>query len=160
GLPVGLADQVADLAPDRRLGDEIDVGVRVVLPALAFEDPAGLAAAGIVAGARHRLAERNAFAELAVLAERAVREPLLIAQLDAGEVEHAILHGAQHLLAAPGADALVERAHDAPGKMKPGAAVADLRAGNQRRTLAETGGRGGAAGALRDVLVDLAVLVG
>ena len=44
--------------------------------------------------------------------------------------------------------------------MKPGAAVADLRAGDQRRALAETRGRGRAAGALRDVLVDLAVFVG
>ena len=43
--------------------------------------------------------------------------------------------------------------------MQPGAAVADLRAGDQRRTLAEAGRRGGAARALRDVLVDLAVLV-
>ena len=44
--------------------------------------------------------------------------------------------------------------------MQAGAAVADLRAGDQRRTFAEAGGRGRAAGALRDVLVDLAVLVG
>ena len=44
--------------------------------------------------------------------------------------------------------------------MQAGAAVADLRAGDQRRTVAEAGGRGRAAGALRDVLVDLAVLVG
>src|SRR6202011_3827235 len=34
-----------------------------------------------------------------------------------------------------------------------------LRAGDQRRTFAEPGGRGGAAGALRDILVDLAGLV-
>ena len=38
--------------------------------------------------------------------------------------------------------------------------VADLRAGDERRAVAEAGGRGRAAGALRDVLVDLAVLVG
>ena len=44
--------------------------------------------------------------------------------------------------------------------MQAGAAVADLRAGDQRRAFAEAGGGGGAAGALRDVLVDLAVLVG
>ena len=44
--------------------------------------------------------------------------------------------------------------------MQAGAAIADLRAGHQRRALAEAGGRGGAAGALRDVLIDLAVLVG
>ncbi len=44
--------------------------------------------------------------------------------------------------------------------MEAGAAVADLRAGDQRRAVVEAGRRGGAAGALRDVLVDLAVLVG
>src|SRR6185503_11548852 len=43
--------------------------------------------------------------------------------------------------------------------MQSGARVADLRTGDERRTLAEAGGRGRAAGALRDVLVDLAVLV-
>ena len=44
--------------------------------------------------------------------------------------------------------------------MQAGAAVADLRAGDQRRTFAETRGRSRAAGALRDVLIDLAVFVG
>ncbi len=44
-------------------------------------------------------------------------------------------------------------------RCKPGAAVADLRAGDERRAVAEAGGRSGAAGALRHVLVDLAVLV-
>ena len=43
--------------------------------------------------------------------------------------------------------------------MQPGAGIADLRAGDERRAVAEAGGRGRAAGALRDVLVDLAVLV-
>ena len=72
GLPFRLADEIADRAPHRRLGDEIDVGVGIGLPAFALEDPARLAAAGIVAGARRRLAERNAFAVLAVFGERAV----------------------------------------------------------------------------------------
>ena len=44
--------------------------------------------------------------------------------------------------------------------MQAGAGIADLRAGDERRALAEAGGRGRAAGALGDVLVDLAVLVG
>ena len=44
--------------------------------------------------------------------------------------------------------------------MQAGAAIADLRAGDERRAVAEAGGRGRAAGALRDVLIDLAVLVG
>src|SRR5438034_10739906 len=98
GLPAGLADDVADFLPHRRLGDEVDVGVGIGLPALALEDAAGLAAAGIVAGARHRVAERNAFAELAVFPERAVGEALLVAQFDAREVEHAVLHRSRDLL--------------------------------------------------------------
>ena len=159
GLPFRLADQIADHAPDRRLGDEIDVGVGIGLPAFAFQDPAGLAAAGIVAGARHRLPEGNAFAELAVFGQRAVRQPLLVAQFHARKIEHAVLHGAEHLLAAAGPHPLIERGDDAEGEMQAGAAVADLRAGDERRAVAEAGGGSRAAGALRDVLINLAVLV-
>src|SRR3546814_6294591 len=65
-LPLRLADEVADVAPHRRLGDEVDVGVGVGLPALALDDPARLAAAGVVTGARHGVAEGNALAVLAV----------------------------------------------------------------------------------------------
>src|SRR5207244_4243202 len=99
--------------PHRRLGDEIDVGVGVALPALALQDPAGLTAARIVAGARHRSAERHALAVLAVFLQRAVREALLVAQLHTTEIEHAVLHGCQHALAAPRPVALVERADNA-----------------------------------------------
>src|SRR5262245_25388208 len=160
GLPFRLADEVADRAPHRRLGDEIDVGVGILLPALALEDPAGLAAAGIIARARHRLAERDPLAVLAVLRERAVLQALLVAQLDAGEIAHAVLHGGEHALAASGAHALVERADDAEGEMQAGAGIADLRTGDERRAFTKAGRGGGAAGALRDVLVDLAILVG
>ena len=127
--------------------------------ALALEDPAGLAAAGIIAGARRGVAERHALAVLAVFAERAGLEPLLVAQFDAAEIKHAVLHGAEHLLSAPGPCALIERRYDAEREMQARAGIADLRAGDQRRAVAETGGGGRAAGALRDVLVDLAVLV-
>ncbi len=44
-------------------------------------------------------------------------------------------------------------------RLQPGAAVADLRAGDQRQAVAKAGGRSRAAGALRDVLIHLAVLV-
>src|SRR5438093_171404 len=118
-----------------------------------------MAAARGVAGARHRLAEL-AVGILRIFLERAVREPLLVAQLDPAQVEHAVLHGDVDLLPAAGAIALIERAYDADGEMQAGAAVADLRAGHQRRAVVEPGGRGRAAGALRDVLVDLAVGVG
>src|SRR5205085_6787027 len=69
-LPAGLADHVADRLPYRRLGDEIDVGVGVLFPALALQDAPRLAATGIVAGARHGLAERDALAVLAVFRQR------------------------------------------------------------------------------------------
>src|SRR5207249_2320407 len=130
------------------------------LPALALEDAAGLAAAGIVAGARYRVAERNALAELAVFLQRAMGEALLVAQFYAREVEHAVLHRRSDLLATASRRALVKRGDDAQCQMQPGAAVADLRAGHQRQAIAKSGGRCRAAGALGDVLIDLAILIG
>ena len=44
-------------------------------------------------------------------------------------------------------------------RCRPVPRIADLRAGDERRAVAKAGGRCRAAGALRDVLVDLAVLV-
>src|SRR3979411_2176535 len=146
-LPAGLADHVADLLPDRRLGDEVDIGVGIGLPALAFQDAARRAAAGIIAGARHRVAERNSFAELAVFPERTVGEALLIAQFYARKIQHAILHGCGDLLTLAGHRALVERGDDTERQIQPGAAVADLGAGDERQGVAKAGGRGRAAGA-------------
>ena len=73
--------------------------------------------------------------------------------------EHAVLHRGGNLLALAGHGALVERGDDAEREMQPGAAVADLRAGDERQAVAEAGGRGRTAGALGDVLIDLAVFV-
>ena len=73
--------------------------------------------------------------------------------------EHAVLHRGGDLLALAGHGALVERGDDAEREMQAGAAVADLCAGDERQPVAEAGGRGRAAGALGDVLIDLAVLV-
>src|ERR1700730_9026817 len=160
GLPAGLADHVANFLPDRRLGDEINVGIGIGLPALALQDAARLTAAGIVAGARHRVAERNPFAVLAVFLERAMGEALLIAQLDAGEVQDAVLHRGGDLLAFARRRALVQRGNDAERQMQAVAAVPDLRASAQRQPVAKAGGRSRTAGALRDVLIHLAVFVG
>ena len=131
-LPFRLADEIADRRPDRRLGDEVDIGVRIGFPALAFEDPAGLAAARVVAGARHRLAEGNVLTELRILVEGPVLQALLVAQLDAAEVQHTVLHGGKHLLAAPRLFTLVERGDNAESQMQPGAGIADLGAGYPR----------------------------
>ncbi len=85
-------------------------------------------------------------------------EALLIAQLHAAQIDHAVLHGAGDELALARMRAVIERRHDAERQMQTRAAVADLRAGDQRNPVAETGRRSRAARALRDVLVDLAVL--
>src|SRR3546814_141294 len=208
-LPLRLADEVADAAPHRRLGDEVDVGVGIALPALALDDPARLAAARIVAGAQHRVAagnalaalaafiqravlhallvaqlpavevanpatprrlgvqvrvggggglpvrardsparlaaarfvacyghrvaEGNALAVLAVFLQRAVLQALLVAQLHAAEVQHAVLHGRHHALAAARLLAMEQRGDDAEAEVQAGAGIADLRAGDQDR---------------------------
>src|SRR5262249_40947989 len=141
GLPFRLADQVTNPLPHRRLSDKIAVGVGIHFPALAFEDPTGLAATGVVARARDRLAERNVFGVLAVLGQRSMFEALLVAQFHAREIEHTILHGAQHLLPAPGARTLVKRGADTERDVNTHAGIADLRAGYECPAGAEARGR-------------------
>jgi hypothetical protein len=87
-------------------------------------------------------------------------EPLLIAQLDAAQIQHAILHRHIDLLAAAGGVTMMQRAHDAQRKMQPGAGIADLGAGDQRRTIVKACGGRSTAGTLRDVLVNLAIGIG
>jgi hypothetical protein len=89
-----------------------------------------------------------------------VREPLLVAHLHARQVEHAVLHGAGDALALARHGAVVERRDDAERQVQAGAGIADLRAGDERGSLAEAGGGGGAARALGHVLVHLAIFVG
>src|SRR4029079_18394041 len=69
-------------------------------------------------------------------------------------------HRGSDLLTTAGAVTLIKRRHNAEREVETRAAIADLRAGDERQAVAEASGRGRAAGALRDVLVDLAVLVG
>src|SRR5204863_5926679 len=137
GFPAGLANDVADLLPNRRLGDEVDVRVGIVLPALTLQNAAGLAATGVVAGARNRIAEGNAFAVLAVFRERTMGEPLLVAQLHACQVQHAVLHGGGNPLSPLGHGALVARGDDPERQMQPGTAVVDLGAGYQWTVIVE-----------------------
>ncbi len=120
GQPFLAADHLADGFPHRRLGDEVDVRVGIGFPALALEDPAGLAAARGVARARHGVAERAVRILRVFLHDVRAREPLLVAQLHAAEIEHAVLHRREHALAAAGGVALVERGDDAERQMQAG----------------------------------------
>src|SRR6266581_2410837 len=157
GDPILLADHLADRRPDRGLGDEVDVGVGIVFPTLALEDPAGLAAPGGIAGARHGIAEL-AVRMLRVFRQHAgAGQSLLVAQLDPAQVQYRVLHRRQHALSAAARNALIERGDNTQGEVHTGAAVADLGRADQRRAVVEAGRRGGATGALGDVLVDLAV---
>src|SRR5438309_693747 len=76
-----------------------------------------------------------------------------------GQKVLAVLHRGEHFLSAARAVALIERGYDAERQVQTRAAVADLRGGHERRTVVEAGGGRRAAVALRDVLVDLVVLV-
>src|SRR5262249_33444148 len=96
---------------------------------------------------------------LAVFRERSVLQPLLVAQFHAAEIEHAVLHGAEDALAPARAQALIQCRADTEREGQSGAGIADLRARHQRWAFADARGGRRTAGALRDVLIDLAVLI-
>ncbi len=88
-----------------------------------------------------------------------MREALLVAQLHAAQVQHAILHRGQHLLPPPRMRALIQSGHDTKRQMQSAAGIADLRACDERRAVVETSGGSGTAGTLSDIFVNLAVFV-
>ena len=87
-----------------------------------------------------------------------MREALLIAHLDAAEVQHAVLHRAVDPLAAARLLRWNSAVDDAEREVQARAGVTDLRAGHKRQAVAEARRRRRAASALRDVFVNLAVL--
>ncbi len=141
------------------LDREVDVGVRVGLPALALEHPARLPAAAGIAAARHHVAERAVRVLRVLLEEAQAIQALLVAQLHAAQVEHAVLHRHGHALALAGLLAADVGREDADRQVHAGVAVAQRRGADGRRAVPEAGRRRGAAGALRHVLVDLQVVV-
>src|SRR5919112_1558038 len=152
---LGMADLVHERLPDLRLDDDVQPRVRAVVGhGLAAHRPAGLAAAGGVAGSRHEVAELL----VRVLLERTVLEALLVAQLHAAQVEDAAAHRDLDPLAAAGVRPLVQGRADRAEQVDRVAGVADLGAGDDRRAVLEAGRRHGAAGGLRDVLVRLGLL--
>ena len=157
--PVFLANHFAHRRPHRRLGDEINIGVRVGFPALALQDGAGLTAARCIAGTRDRIAKRRIGVLRVFVHGAGAFQALLVAQLHAAEVEHRVLHGGQHFLPASAAVALKQRGHNAQSQVQAGARVANLRAGYQGGAVVKAGGRGCTACALRHVFIDLAVFV-
>jgi len=89
-----------------------------------------------------------------------VGQALLVPELDPTQVQDSVLHRHRDLLAPAGEYPLMKGGHDAQRQVDPGAGIADLGSGHQRRAVVEAGRRGGATRTLRGVLVHLAVLVG
>src|SRR5262249_7468123 len=86
-------------------------------------------------------------------------EALLVGPFPARRIGQTILHGRPPLLPRPGARTLVKRGADAERDVNTRAGIADLRAGYEWRAVAEARGRCRAASTLRNVLIDLAILV-
>ena len=80
--PLFFANDLTNGLPYCRLNNDINVGVGVGFPALAFQNPAGLSATRGISSARNCLTE-IAVRELRILLHRTVAlKALLIAQLD------------------------------------------------------------------------------
>src|SRR6202022_1402634 len=154
-----FADRAANRRPGVTLDREVDVGVRIRFPALAFQHPAWLAAAAGLAPARNEIAEFAVRVLRVFLEETEPVQALLIAQLHAAQVEHAVLHRYRDLLPLARLVTADQRRQDADGQVHAGIAVTERRCADGRRAVPEPRGRRRAARALRDVFVDLQVIV-
>ena len=90
-----------------------------------------------------------------VFAERPAGQALVIAELDATQVHHAIHHRDFDILSLAGAIALVDGGQQPDRQMQSGTRITDLRAGHERCAIGNTGGAHRTAHGLRDVLVRL-----
>src|SRR6185295_13168991 len=126
------ADGLSRALPVLLLDGEVDVRVRVCLPALALDHPAGLATAAGVAAPRNGLAELT-IGPLRVLLQVADRfQALLVAQLDPAQVEHGVLHRCRHLLALTGLVTLNQGRQDSDQQVHAGVAVTESGTGDGR----------------------------
>ena len=140
GLELRPAQNLAHRRPHLRLRVEIDEVV-------------GATRRAGIGGARHVLAQLIAGALGHAIA-------LMLAQRDADEVEHGVLHGHLDVLASAGGVALVDGGQDGDGHVHAGAAVADRRPVVGRRAVRKPRHAHGAAHGLRDGLEALEVGVG
>ena len=88
-----MADRLSQCGECLGLSDHVNVSVLIRFPAFATHDPAGLASAGGISGARHGAVEATVEI-LRIFLEGTVSEPLLVAQLYAAEIQDHILHRA------------------------------------------------------------------
>src|SRR5262249_43380151 len=129
------------------LGDDIDVGIRIGLPALASNNPAGMASTRSVAGTRHGRTEFTV-GILRIFFQRAMRESLLITKFHAAEIQDAVLHRAAYALATAGFFALKQGGEDAGNQMDTRAGIANLSTGHHRKSVDLPSSGSSSAGAL------------
>src|SRR5258705_1184530 len=146
--PFGTPDRAADRLPRMALNREVDISVRIGFPSLALEHPARLPAAARVAATWHDIGE-CAVRILRILLEVAdALETLLVAQLDAAQVQHRVLHRDGHLLPLARLVAADQRRQDADRDVHARVAVAERSRADGRRTVPEARRRGRATRAL------------
>src|SRR5262249_24875346 len=148
---LGPTDQVRDRLPAHWLDDDVDVVVGATRRAL--HGPARLSAARGVTRSRDAVAE----VLVRVFAEWSVLQPLVIAQLDAAQVQHRVLHRYGHALPATSVLAPVQGGQDAGHGVDAGARVPDLGTGGEWRAVFEPGRAHRAAHRLGDHFVRLVV---
>src|SRR4051812_10674079 len=149
------SDALGEVFPHRLLHNDVQPVIGAVR--LAVHGIAELPAARVVSGARHLahpLVCRNR-----ILGQIAPRKALVVAELHAAKVHHAIHHRHLDVLALAGLLCLAQRREQADGEMQPGARVADLRAGDERRAVRHAGGAHRPAHRLRNVFIRLEVRV-
>src|SRR3977135_1822074 len=98
----------------------MSVGIR--LPPLALDDGARLSATRSVGRARHGIAELSVGILRIFLHDASALETLLVAQLDATQVQHTVLHRREHFLPLARGVALVQRRNYSKREVQAGAA--------------------------------------
>src|SRR5215813_7113031 len=156
--PFRMADNLGQRRKSLRLRDHIFISVRIGFPTLASNDPAWMTSSGSIARPRRSRAEFAVGILRIFLEDAGTGEPLLVPKLHATEVQYGILHRDGHALSLAALLAMKQGGKDSSYEMNAGAGIADLCARNHRETIYLTGSRGGSAGTLSDILIDLAIL--
>ena len=159
GNPLFFTNHLANGFPYCCLNHNINVGVGIAFPAFAFQNPTRLSATRGISGAGYCLTEM-AVRELRILLHGAVTiKALLVTQLHTAQVQYRVLHCCLHSLTTTRVGTLIQSSDNAQGQVQTRSTITNLRARDHRRTIIKTSGRCGAACALRDVFINLAVLV-
>src|SRR5689334_9418276 len=94
-----MSDDFRQRRKSLHLGDDINISIRIRLPAFAADDPARMSSTGSIAGTRNGHAEFSVGILGIFFQHSSTSESLLITQFDSAQVENRILHCNGHTLA-------------------------------------------------------------